>query len=67
MKALKLIFGVVIFVMLIIGTSSCLVYAGTDNGRHLGWYKVPNNSHAQKSFNKVKPKNNSKTIIIKTN
>jgi len=41
---------------LLFGTSSCLVFVKTDNGKHKGWFKNSNNPHHPNSTNPGKSK-----------
>lgn len=36
---------------LLFSMSSCVVVAKSDNGKHKGWYKNPNNPHNPNSIN----------------
>ena len=64
MKNLK-IFTVLIFFFVFVFSTSFIVVARKDNGKHYGWFKNPDNpSHHHKSMNHKNPGGKSTRVMI---
>jgi hypothetical protein len=50
MKIFKIIASSILVMGLLIGANSCSVHT-TNNGKHKGWYKNPNNPHHPNTTN----------------
>jgi flagellar basal body-associated protein FliL len=57
MKRLKVMILIVLSMVILMGTQSCLVLTKKDNGKHKGWYKNKKNPHNPKHNNSKKNKN----------
>lgn len=57
MKPLKAISLIVLPLILLVSSQSCLVLYKKDNGKHKGWYKNKKNPHNPK-YNKLKDNKN---------
>jgi len=63
---MKILASLVIVMVLLLSTVSCVVSARHDNGLHNGWYKNSNQKQHQKSMKNGNSSGSSTTVIIKS-
>jgi len=58
MKSLKFVSILILCILFLVSSTSCVVLVKKDNGNHKGWYKNPKNPHNPNYMDMGKQKGN---------